>query len=207
MCSLKSESAGQSVVCPTCGKQLPAEAKFCGFDGTALGGNADRAVHPQHGNRATALDTLNRVCPQCSTVYPGYAMFCSVDAAKLVNVGEAKDQPAATQLWDDHYTTAAPDADDQIPSSELIGHTIGGRYRLEEFIGEGGMAFVYRATHVTIEKPVVIKILQGRLLANEKSVQRFERECKVTAKISHPNVVSVFDVGLINSNQPYLVME
>lgn len=207
MSSLKSESAGQSVVCPTCGKQLPAEAKFCGFDGTALGVMADKTVAPQHNSRATALDKDNRVCPQCSTVYPGYAMFCSVDATKLVNVGEVADKTGLAQLWDEHYATAPLEVDDQIPTTELIGHTVGGRYRLEEFIGEGGMAFVYRATHVTIEKPVVIKILQGRLLANEKSVQRFERECKVTAKISHPNVVSVFDVGLINGNQPYLVME
>jgi serine/threonine-protein kinase len=94
-----------------------------------------------------------------------------------------------------------------VPVTELIGQIVGGKYLLEEFIGEGGMAVVYRATHVNMERPVVVKILQGRLTASEKSVQRFERECKVTAKVSHPNVVSVFDVGFINGNQPYLVME
>jgi serine/threonine-protein kinase len=58
-----------------------------------------------------------------------------------------------------------------------------------------------------MERPVVIKVMQGWLLSNKNSTERFERECKLTAKLNHPNIVIVYDVGSINDVQPYLVME
>ncbi|HEY9869089.1 MAG TPA: serine/threonine-protein kinase [Candidatus Obscuribacterales bacterium] len=183
------------VVCPTCGRQLPSGAKFCGFDGTRIT-RATQTVETAVAQRPPAEE---KICPVCSVAYPAYAVFCSVDGGRLV---PARPAQAAAQARGSEI-----DEDEMVPATELIGQIVGGKYLLEEFIGEGGMAVVYRATHVNMERPVVVKILQGRLSTSEKSVQRFERECKVTAKVSHPNVVSVFDVGFINGNQPYLVME
>ncbi|MGH9551024.1 MAG: serine/threonine protein kinase, partial [Terriglobales bacterium] len=91
--------------------------------------------------------------------------------------------------------------------ASLIGRTIGGKYQVENMLGEGGMAVVYRATHLQMERTVVIKVMQGWLLSNKNSGERFERECKITAKLNHPNIVNVYDVGMINDVQPYLVME
>ena len=98
-------------------------------------------------------------------------------------------------------------ADSEAPYSDLIGKTIDKKYLIQSVLGEGGMAVVYRAHHVQMERTVVIKVMQGWLLSNRNSVERFERECKLTAKLNHPNIVSVYDVGLINGKEPYLVME
>ena len=198
------EISDKFLVCPTCGRQLPAGANFCGFDGTVLNLQKLSSVDADLRGRQTQEATDIKICPDCFTVYPEFAMFCSVDAAKLVTAlefAQRRQTVSDVGLFDEET------GDERVPITELIGKKIGGKYLLEEFIGEGGMAVVYKAMHINIEKPVVIKILQGRLTANTKSVQRFERESKVTAKISHPNVVSVFDVGFINHNQPYLVME
>lgn len=87
-----------------------------------------------------------------------------------------------------------------------MGKTIAGKYRIDSLIGEGGMAKVFKATHTGLDREVVIKIMQV-LPSIDTDLKRFERECKVTAKINHPNVISVFDVGTLDTNRPYLVME
>lgn len=101
----------------------------------------------------------------------------------------------------------APAVDPSLPfESQLLGKTIANKYRIDEVIGEGGMAKVFKATQVGLDREVVIKIMQV-LSSIESDLKRFERECKVTAQINHPNVVSVFDFGTLDSNRPYLVME
>lgn len=104
------------------------------------------------------------------------------------------------------------DDDDVLASSggyisNLIGKTIDKKYLVQSMLGEGGMAVVFKAHHVKMERTVVLKVMQGWLLSNQKSIERFERESKVTAKLNHPNIVTVFDVGTINGKAPYLVME
>lgn len=88
-----------------------------------------------------------------------------------------------------------------------VGKLISGKYLLQEVIGEGGMAVVYRATHTAMDKPVVVKMIHRHLLSNSSMVKRFEQECKIMAKISHPNVVAIFDVGEVDGSLPFLVME
>ncbi len=100
-----------------------------------------------------------------------------------------------------------PTIDPSLPfESQLLGKTIANKYRIGEMIGEGGMAKVFKATQVGLDREVVIKIMQV-LSSIESDLKRFERECKVTAQINHPNVVSVFDFGTLDANRPYLVME
>jgi serine/threonine protein kinase len=59
------------------------------------------------------------------------------------------------------------------------------------------MALVYKANHIQMERTVVIKVMQGWLLSNKNSVERFERECKLTAKLNHPNIVSSTTLALL----------
>lgn len=100
-----------------------------------------------------------------------------------------------------------PVIDPSLPfEMQLIGRTIANKYRIDELIGEGGMAKVFKATQVGLDREVVIKIMQV-LSSIESDLKRFERECKVTAQINHPNVISVFDFGTLDANRPYLVME
>ncbi len=96
-------------------------------------------------------------------------------------------------------------ADAEVPIH--IGSMIDNKYRLDEFIGQGGMALIYKATHVAMQKPVVVKLVQAHLLEEETSMQRFKQECLLMSRINHGNVVSAFDTGLLNGKQPFLVME
>jgi serine/threonine protein kinase len=102
---------------------------------------------------------------------------------------------------------AADKTEGPAQDSMVIGTVLDGKYRLDELIGGGGMAVVYKATHVAIDKPVVVKLVLEHLLKHSETLKRFEQECRVMARINHPNVVSVFDVGCTTHGRPYLVME
>jgi serine/threonine-protein kinase len=80
------------------------------------------------------------------------------------------------------------------------------RYRLEERLGSGGMAMVYRARDLTLERTVAIKILRRNLSENSEFRSRFHQEAKAAANLSHPNIVTVHDFGFFAS-QLYIVME
>src|SRR5262249_34836013 len=87
------------------------------------------------------------------------------------------------------------------------GDIIGGHYRIEETIGEGGMGCVYRASHTLIDRTVAIKTLHERTACGEVNLQRFKTEAKASAALIHPNLVTIFDFGLVDERIPYLVME
>lgn len=90
---------------------------------------------------------------------------------------------------------------------QLIGQVLGDRYRVEEMIGVGGMGIVYRATHVTIGKPMAVKVLRVRHARQESVSARFAQEAQLASKIKHPNVVDIVDYGQAPSGAPYYVME
>ena len=82
----------------------------------------------------------------------------------------------------------------------------GGRYRTEEVLGRGGMASVYLARDGELDRPVAVKVLAEHLADTPGFRERFLREAKLAAQLSHPNVVQVFDVGEENG-VPFIVME
>jgi len=84
---------------------------------------------------------------------------------------------------------------------------LAGRYRLDESIGHGGMAVVFRAFDTVLERPVAIKYFQTHLMREPLLVERFRREALAAAKIAHPNVVAVHDVGTGDDDRPFIVME
>ena len=83
----------------------------------------------------------------------------------------------------------------------------GGRYRLERPLGHGGMATVYLAHDVELERPVAVKLLAASLAGDEAFRRRFLREARLAARLSHPNVVGVYDAGEAEDGRPYIVME
>ena len=82
----------------------------------------------------------------------------------------------------------------------------GGRYRLERPLGHGGMASVYLGHDSELDRPVAVKLLAENAVGEAALRQRFVREARVAARLSHPNVVSVFDAGE-DEGRPYIVME
>jgi eukaryotic-like serine/threonine-protein kinase len=82
-----------------------------------------------------------------------------------------------------------------------------GRYRLERPLGHGGMATVYLGRDSELDRPVAVKVLAEHLAGDEAFRKRFVREARLAARLSHPNVVSVYDAGEDADGQPYIVME
>src|SRR5215510_393123 len=90
--------------------------------------------------------------------------------------------------------------------STLLGTLLNGRYRLEARIGTGGMSTVYRALDETLERPVAIKLMNREIATDSDQLERFRREARAVAQLSHPHVVGVIDAGE-DEGRPYIVLE
>src|ERR1700737_2772547 len=90
--------------------------------------------------------------------------------------------------------------------STLVGTLLSGRFRLEELIGAGGMSTVYRATDTTLERDVAIKLMHREIASDSDQRERFRREARAVAQLSHPHVVTVIDAGE-DGHRPYIVFE
>ena len=86
------------------------------------------------------------------------------------------------------------------------GQKINDRYEVIKSIGEGGMANVYLAHDLILDRDVAVKVLRGDLAGDEKFVRRFQREALSASSLSHPNIVEMYDVGEDNGTY-YIVME
>lgn len=86
------------------------------------------------------------------------------------------------------------------------GYLLGDRYRIIDTLGEGGMANVYLAEDIILQRKVAVKILRLDLQKEPQTVARFQREALATSELSHPNIVMVLDVGT-DQRLPYMVME
>jgi serine/threonine-protein kinase len=86
------------------------------------------------------------------------------------------------------------------------GKTLKGRYRILEKIGTGGMADVYLAYDIVLDRKVAVKVMHSNLAADESFVKRFKREAQAAANLNHPNIVSVYDWGYEEGTY-FIVME
>jgi eukaryotic-like serine/threonine-protein kinase len=91
-------------------------------------------------------------------------------------------------------------------ASSLIGTVLSERYRLESKLGSGGMSTVYLARDVTLERWVAVKVMHREMSDQPDQIERFRREARAVAQLSHPNVVSVIDAGE-DGGHPYIVFE
>jgi tRNA A-37 threonylcarbamoyl transferase component Bud32 len=82
-----------------------------------------------------------------------------------------------------------------------------GQYRLRRRIGSGGMGDVYLAEHQLLKRPCAIKLVRPDNVTDPKALERFEREVRITATLSHPNTVEIFDYGQTEDGMYYYVME
>jgi serine/threonine-protein kinase len=125
-------------------------------------------------------------CPTCGQHYADDVKACPEDGALL----RADDTVAAA-----------------IPIDPLVGQTLDGKYSLVERLGKGGMGTVYRATHLLIDRPVAIKVLNPHFVEDEEAQERFRREARAAGRLQHQNVAAVTDFGRTEDGLVYIVME
>ncbi|NWG08603.1 MAG: protein kinase [Chloroflexi bacterium] len=88
---------------------------------------------------------------------------------------------------------------------DWIGQTVG-KVRIEKFLARGGMAEVYLGTHLTLERPVAVKVMHSYIEESPELQTRFQREARVVAGLRHPNIVQIYDFDT-HEGHPYIVME
>jgi eukaryotic-like serine/threonine-protein kinase len=99
------------------------------------------------------------------------------------------------------------DAQTLSATDPFVGRTLDEKYLVEEHLGAGGMGAVYRARHLSMDRPVAIKFLQQRLVEDEAARVRLHTEARAAVKLRHPNAVSVTDFGQTSEGVVYIVME
>lgn len=117
-----------------------------------------------------------------------------------------KECPACGACFDMSATVCAMDGT-ELTLSLPVERTIETRYRLERLVGKGGMGAVYEATDLRLHRKVAVKILTGSMFGNSEALRRFEREAQASARLHHPNIITVHDYGLLSTEGAYLVME
>ncbi|HEX7023730.1 MAG TPA: serine/threonine-protein kinase [Gemmatimonadales bacterium] len=143
-------------------------------------------------------------CPRCGATFEPPSKFCTRDGFPLV---AAAAPPAAPRGFGLHRTGEArlPPARRGDPASGLSGRVLDGRYQMEVRVGEGGMAYVYRARDRESGRSVAIKVLMSRLIGDTEAVARLRREAQVAMRLDHPNVCGILAFGEAGG-MPYLVM-
>lgn len=129
-------------------------------------------------------------CVHCGAALDPNSQFCS-------RCGK----PAATPP-----KATLREGDEKSVHTVRIDETLSGRYTLRARLGEGGMGTVYLAHDKELDREVAIKLLAASLVNDAEVVERFEREARLTAKLDHPHIVPVYDVGR-HEGRPYLVMK
>jgi eukaryotic-like serine/threonine-protein kinase len=133
-------------------------------------------------------------CPTCGKQLDPGTRFCPEDGTPLT-------ETAATGVKTPHMRQVSKRETLQLPV------VVGSRYRLVEFRGGGGMARVYKAVDLTLERDVAVKLINQDLRAEPEFDARFQREARIASQLADPHIVVVHDFGLDPNLGPYLVME
>jgi tRNA A-37 threonylcarbamoyl transferase component Bud32 len=134
-------------------------------------------------------------CPTCGKHLDGNVRFCPEDGTPLTETA------AASGLRTPHMSSATQRAVLTLPT------VIGNRYKLTEARGGGGMAKVYRATDLTLEREVAVKLINPELRLDPEFDARFQREARIASQLADPHIVVVHDFGIDPTHGPFLVME
>jgi serine/threonine protein kinase/formylglycine-generating enzyme required for sulfatase activity len=148
-------------------------------------------------------------CDACGAVTSAVSPSLS-DAPTSPNLDAEKTQ-ISTPTDISASTGASTGARGSMPVSATVGaqtgRLLGGRYKLEQCIGSGGMGEIYRARRTHIGDTVAVKVLRADVVEDEKSRQRFYREARAAAMLHHPNAVVIHDFGEDADGTAYIVME
>ena len=134
-------------------------------------------------------------CPTCKQVLAPGTKFCPHDGTPLSETCAVSTVPTP------------PGARRPRPREIELPVTVGGRYKLVELRGGGGMAKVYKALDVTLEREVAVKLINPELRSEPEFDARFQREARIASQLADPHIVVVHDFGIDATHGPFLVME
>ncbi len=121
-----------------------------------------------------------KLCLTCNFQTAGDQDVCPRDGSSMVTVG---DDP-------------------------LLGVVVEGRYKIESVIGQGSAGTVYKAIQELIGREVAIKVLHDYLVSDQEFIKRFTQEAKASSRLSHPNIITIYDFGVIpQGGRPYIAMD
>lgn len=147
------------------------------------------------------------LCSSCHTPVPAYARQCPVcGTATPIDLGETEFHPAPSELDNDRteisntpgWSKAFTPSDALAYASVVLqpGSILGGRYEILETLGEGGMGSVFKARDREVDRIVALKVIRPELAGSQEMLQRFRQELVLASKITHRNVVRIYDLGL-----------
>lgn len=140
-------------------------------------------------------------CPSCGKpLVPGVTSCPSCGAAVTPSGSLPKTSLSHRSL------RQVPFRDEKLVSPVRVNDVLAGRYRLEEQVGEGGMGAVFVAHDMELDRKVAVKLLAASLVHDDDVQERFDREARLTAKLDHPNIVPIYDVGR-HEGRPFIVMK
>jgi serine/threonine protein kinase len=143
-------------------------------------------------------------CPKCKQILDEGVRFCPNDGTPLSETGATLTNPTPT----DPPAGTSGSFEIRPAAKELeLPVVVGNRYRLLSLRGGGGMAKVYKATDLTLEREVAVKLINPDLRTETEFDSRFQREAKIASQLTDPYIVVVHDFGLDPALGPYLVME
>ncbi len=122
-----------------------------------------------------------RACPECRQPVEDDARFCGGCGSACAAPSESADP--------------------------FVGRTVNGKFKVEALIGQGGMGKVYRARHLTLDRPVVLKMLHRTYSDDPQISQRFQREARAASRLNHPNSIAVLDFGAAEDGTLFMAME
>jgi serine/threonine protein kinase len=111
------------------------------------------------------------------------------------------------QCYDDEYETCAQAGHGTLVAARPGTRLILDKYRLDSLIARGGMGAIYAGTHIELDRLVAVKLLLPNFNADGQALERFRREARAAARIKHPNIVDIYDYGVLPEGEAYIVME
>lgn len=153
-------------------------------------------------------------CPHCGLLHDDRLTACPTTGHALRRESrpsgrDVRPAPPAAAVPPPPPASAAraPSSSRAKERATLKGTIVGGKYRMLDILGEGGMGAVYEAENLNLGRRVAIKVLHPAQAKKKVAVKRFHQEARAAGRIGHPNICEVYDLGTLDDGSPYLVME
>lgn len=143
-----------------------------------------------------------KTCPNCGEQYPDTKKFCRTDGGKLVEIPVAK-----TEMPPERFQPTGTKPISSLVAESPVGRVLAGHYQIVSLIGKSGRSEVYRGEHIVSHQPVVFKIFDSRMSQIPDQVSKYLTDVEKLSQLKHPNVVQIFDFGVLENGSLFLVRE